>query len=105
MSQIQTLAAETVRSFFQDVYKRFGGRPLIAQDFMDDGTLIRLAVRIKPEDGSAVFDWTGTGPQTHGNFNCPISLSYAAIIYCLRSMIKGMLPRALSEVMLMFCLL
>lgn len=34
---------------------------------MDDGTLIKLTVTIDKEQGTAVFDWTGTGPQTLGN--------------------------------------
>ncbi|KAE9403971.1 hypothetical protein BT96DRAFT_989702 [Gymnopus androsaceus JB14] len=97
MSQIQTLAAETVRCFFQDVYARFGGKPLRAKDYMDDGTLIQLEIRIDPKDGNAIFDWTGTGPQTHGNFNSPISLSYAAIIYSLRSMIRADIPMPLNQ--------
>lgn len=42
-----------------------------------------------PEEGKATFDWTGTDPQTHGIFNSPMSLSYAAIIYSLRSTIRG----------------
>ncbi|KAF5362841.1 hypothetical protein D9758_007079 [Tetrapyrgos nigripes] len=97
MSQIQTLAAQTVRTFFQDVYKRFEGRPLEAQDYMDDGTIIKVRITIDPETWNAVFDWTGTGPQTHGNFNCPISLSYAAIIYSLRSMIRADIPMPLNQ--------
>ncbi|KAK7464733.1 hypothetical protein VKT23_005939 [Stygiomarasmius scandens] len=97
MSQIQTLAAQTVRTFFQDVYKRFNGKPLEAHDYMDDGTLINLKISIDPETWNAVFDWTGTGPQTHGNFNSPISLSYAAIIYSLRSMINADIPMPLNQ--------
>jgi hypothetical protein len=69
---------------------------------MDDGTRIQLEVRIDRELGTAEFDWTGTGHQTLGNvsivthhelieqMNSPISLSYAAIIYTLRSMIARM---------------
>ena len=34
---------------------------------MDDGTEIVLEVRIDRELGEATFDWTGTGPQQHGN--------------------------------------
>ena len=34
---------------------------------MDDGTRIQLEVRINRDDGTAEFDWTGTGPQTLGN--------------------------------------
>ena len=59
---------------------------------MDDGTAIVLEVRIDRESGTATFDWTGTGPQVHGNFNTPISLSYAAIIYSLRCMINRESP-------------
>ncbi|KIY50075.1 hypothetical protein FISHEDRAFT_72121 [Fistulina hepatica ATCC 64428] len=97
MGQIQTLAAETVRSFFRDTYARVDGRPLHAHDFMDDGTRIELEVRIDLASGNAAFDWTGTGPQTHGNFNSPISLSYAAIIYCLRCMIRADVPMPLNQ--------
>jgi 5-oxoprolinase (ATP-hydrolysing) len=88
MHQIQSIAAQTVRSFLKGVYAENKGQPLRARDFMDDGTIIQLEIRIDPETGNAVFDWTGTGPQTHGNFNSPISLSYAAIIYSLRCMIS-----------------
>ena len=66
---------------------------------MDDGTEIVLKVTIDKDSGTAVFDWTGTGPQVHGNvsgllrctdkqFNMPPSLTHAAIIYSLRSMIR-----------------
>jgi 5-oxoprolinase (ATP-hydrolysing) len=41
---------------------------------MDDGTEIVLEVRIDRESGTAVFDWTGTGPQIHGNVS-PTSLT------------------------------
>jgi 5-oxoprolinase (ATP-hydrolysing) len=34
---------------------------------MDDGTRIQLEVRIDREEGTAEFDWTGTGHQTLGN--------------------------------------
>jgi 5-oxoprolinase (ATP-hydrolysing) len=35
---------------------------LHATDHLDDGSPITLAVTIDPTDGSAVFDFTGTGP-------------------------------------------
>lgn len=34
---------------------------LHATDFMDDGTEIKLALTIDRKDGSALFDFTGTG--------------------------------------------
>ena len=40
-----------------------GTSVLRAVDYMDDGTPISLTVSINPDEGSAVFDFTGTGPQ------------------------------------------
>lgn len=54
------------------------------KDFMDDGTKIVLTVTIDPVDGGALFDFTGTGPQVYANLNAPTSVTYSAIIYCLR---------------------
>ncbi|KAI9502871.1 Hydantoinase/oxoprolinase-domain-containing protein [Coemansia spiralis] len=54
-------------------------------DFMDDGSRISLSIDID-EDGSAVFDFAGTSPEVYGNTNAPPSVTYSAIIYCLRCM-------------------
>ncbi|ESK93976.1 protein isoform a [Moniliophthora roreri MCA 2997] len=97
MNQIQSVAAQTVRTILKSVRNENKEQPLRASDFMDDGTITQLEVRINPETGDAVFDWTGTGPQTHGNFNSPISLSYAAIIYSLRCMITSKIPMPLNQ--------
>uniref|UniRef100_A0A0W0EUW7 Putative 5-oxoprolinase n=1 Tax=Moniliophthora roreri TaxID=221103 RepID=A0A0W0EUW7_MONRR len=77
MNQIQSVAAQTVRTILKSVRNENKEQPLRASD--------------------AVFDWTGTGPQTHGNFNSPISLSYAAIIYSLRCMITSKIPMPLNQ--------
>lgn len=63
-----------------------------AQDQMDDGTLICLAVTINRRDGSAVFDFTGTGSQVFGNTNAPRAVVQSAIIYSLRAMIEKDIP-------------
>lgn len=42
---------------------------LRAVDRMDDGNPIQLEVTIDSASGSAVFDFTGTGPQVLGNWN------------------------------------
>ena len=47
---------------------------------MDDGTPIRLKVTVNPKDGSAVFDFTGTGPMVYGNCNAPPAVTYSAIM-------------------------
>ncbi|WRT69927.1 uncharacterized protein IL334_006918 [Kwoniella shivajii] len=97
MKEIQVVARETIREFLRTTFDKFGGKPLKASDYMDDGTEIKLEVRIDREEGTAVFDWNGTGPQVLGNCNMPVALTYAAIIYCLRSMISPEIPMPLNQ--------
>lgn len=59
---------------------------------MDDGTPIALKIDIDGETGSAVFDFTGTGPQVYGNTNAPKAITHSAIIYCLRSLVGSDIP-------------
>jgi len=59
---------------------------------MDDGSPIELRITIDPEQGSAIFDFEGTGPEVRGNHNCPKSVSSSAIIYCLRAMVSSDIP-------------
>lgn len=47
------------------------GEALRALDYMDDGTPIAVAVTIDAQTGTAVFNFTGTGPQVLGNVNAP----------------------------------
>jgi len=42
-----------------------------AQDYLDDGSPIKLTVIIDPDLGSAIFDFEGTGPEVYGNLNAP----------------------------------
>ena len=57
------------------------------EDVMDDGSTIRLALTIDRDQGSARFDFTGTDPEMFGNCNAPRSITYSAIIYCLRCLV------------------
>lgn len=52
-----------------------------AVDYLDDGSPICLKVTIDEKKGSAVFDFTGTGPEVRGNLNAPIAVVHSAIIY------------------------
>ena len=54
---------------------------------MDDGSTIRLALTINRDEGSAVFDFTGTDPEMYGNCNAPRSITSSALIYCLRCLV------------------
>src|SRR5579863_6195359 len=53
---------------------------------------ICLRVEINEEDGSAVFDFEGTGCEVRGNLNSPISVAHSAVIYCMRAMLDVDIP-------------
>jgi 5-oxoprolinase (ATP-hydrolysing) len=92
MQAIQANAETAIRIFLKEAYKRFNGQPLHAIDYFDDGTPVALTITIDPEHGSAIFDFKGTGPETYGNMNSPISITHSAVIYCLRCMINLDIP-------------
>ena len=62
------------------------------EDFMDDGTAIRLAVTIDRKDGSACFDFAGTGPEVLGNTNAPPAVTTSAVLYSLRCLVSQDIP-------------
>lgn len=90
MYAIQTTAEVAVRELLKSTLAE-NGPTLEAVDYMDDGTPIKLSIAIH-QDGSATFDFTGTGPQVLGNTNAPIAITHSAIIYCLRSLIASSIP-------------
>ncbi|KAK8216349.1 hydantoinase [Phyllosticta capitalensis] len=92
MEAIQKNAEESVRELLKTFSVRFRGQPLEAIDYMDDGTPLALKITINPEDGSAKFDFTGTGPEAFNNLNTPPAIMYSGIIYCLRCMISSDIP-------------
>lgn len=90
MYAIQTTAEIAVRELLKRTIASHGDT-LTAIDYMDDGTPIQLTIKVRP-DGSATFDFTGTGPQVLGNTNAPLAITNSAIIYCLRSLIASSIP-------------
>ncbi|EXJ79175.1 5-oxoprolinase (ATP-hydrolysing) [Capronia epimyces CBS 606.96] len=92
MYGIQATAETAVRNLLRELWMRFGGEPLTAVDYMDDGTPIQLRIEIDRDDGSATFDFEGTGPEVYGNTNAPVAITHSAIIYCLRCMIDSDIP-------------
>lgn len=91
MNFIQTNAEISVRRMLKEFAEK-NGNTAHALDYMDDGSPIELTVSIDKETGSAVFDFTGTGPQVRGNHNAPPAVTYSAVIYSLRSMLAQDIP-------------
>lgn len=89
MAAIRTNAELAVRQFLKT---RAADSPLIAEDYMDDGTILHLKIDINAEDGSATCDFTGTSPESFSNLNAPESVTRSALIYSLRTLIGTDMP-------------
>ena len=92
MRSIQDNAEISVKRLLKQVSQRFKGQDLAAVDFMDDGSPIQLKITIDADEGKAIFDFNGTGPEVYGNINAPEAVTYSAIIYCLRCLISEDIP-------------
>ncbi|XP_066572206.1 5-oxoprolinase isoform X3 [Amia ocellicauda] len=96
MGYIQSNAELAVRDMLKEFARRrrqqTGYLQVQAEDHMDDGTPIRLCVQIDEQEGSAVFDFGGTGPEVWGNCNAPRAITLSALIYCLRCMVGQDIP-------------
>ncbi|XP_038070278.1 5-oxoprolinase-like [Patiria miniata] len=96
MGHIQSNAEIAVREMLREIgrntQEKLGTTRLSAQDYLDDGTPIVLSIDINIEEGTAFFDFTGTGFEVYGNLNAPKAITKSAIIYCLRCMIGHDVP-------------
>lgn len=96
MGHIQSNAELAVRDMLRQVatttLKRTGKTILEAEDYMDDGSPIHLKVTLNYSEGSAICDFTGTGPEVWGNCNAPRAITLSALIYCLRCMVGHDVP-------------
>ena len=59
---------------------------------IDDGTPLKVAVRVDRERRRAVIDFTGTGPQRPDNFNAPAAVCRAVVLYCFRCLVGAEIP-------------
>ncbi|ORY66563.1 Hydantoinase B/oxoprolinase-domain-containing protein [Pseudomassariella vexata] len=91
MHGIQANAEVAVREFFKRIAKEHPA-PLTATDYFDDGTPIKLKISIDGETGTATYDFSDTGAQQWGNYNCPISITHSAIIYTIRCLVDIDIP-------------
>ncbi|KAG7262937.1 hypothetical protein CRUP_008717 [Coryphaenoides rupestris] len=86
LSNAELAVRDMLKEFARKRREQTGVLQVESEDFMDDGTPIRLCVQINEEEGSAVFDFTGTGTEVWGNCNAPRAITLSALIYCLRCM-------------------
>ena len=59
---------------------------------MDDGGTIKVEITIDRFARGAVIDFTGTSGQRPGNFNAPLAVCRAAVLYVFRTLVNGDIP-------------
>jgi 5-oxoprolinase (ATP-hydrolysing) len=59
---------------------------------LDNGAVIKVAVRVDRDTRTAEVDFTGTSAQLPGNFNAPSSVAMAAVLYVFRTLVADDIP-------------
>ncbi|RZJ82039.1 MAG: hydantoinase B/oxoprolinase family protein, partial [Brevundimonas sp.] len=86
MGHVQDNAEEAVRQALSAL------KSGAAEIEMDDGACIRVRIDIDADARSAVIDFTGTSAQRPNNFNAPSSITRAATLYVLRTLVDDAIP-------------
>jgi len=86
MGYVQSNAEEQVRSVI-DVLT--DGEFSVTSD---DGSTVKVAIRIDKKSRGATIDFTGTSPQQSSNFNAPKAVTHAAVLYVFRTLIGSDIP-------------
>lgn len=97
MNFIQENAELAVREMLKEIGRKAAKNDeksiiLEAEERMDDGSPIRLKITVDVTKGSAICDFTGSGPEVFGNCNAPRAITLSALIYCLRCMVGHDVP-------------
>ena len=61
-------------------------------NLMDDGSKIKVSIRIDKKSRRAVIDFTGTSPQANSNFNAPKAVTRSAVLYVFRCLVQDDIP-------------
>ena len=92
MDAIAANAEMAVRTFIRKVSEFMCRRTLSFEDYLDEGSVIKLDIRRYPEDGTAAFNFTGTSEETLNCLNALKAITHSCVIYCLRCLIDVDIP-------------
>ena len=59
---------------------------------LDNGGVIRVSITIDREQEKATIDFTGTSGQLNNNFNSPVSVTKAVVLYVFRTLVEDDIP-------------
>jgi len=86
MMHVQDNAAESVRRVISALK---GGQ----YDYeLDNGEFIRVAVRVDRENQTAEIDFTGTAEKNPFNYNAPLAVCHAVVLYVFRALVGAQIP-------------
>jgi len=86
MRHVQDNAAEAVRRVVDRLHDSTFAYP------MDQGSEIRVAIRVDRAKREVTVDFTGTSAQQPSNFNAPLPVTRAAVLYVFRVMVEDNIP-------------
>jgi 5-oxoprolinase (ATP-hydrolysing) len=86
MQHVQNNAEEAVRRVIDALHD---GEFTYA---MDNGATVKAAIRIDTKSRAATIDFTGTSTQQLNNFNAPVSVTRAAVLYVFRTLVDDEIP-------------
>lgn len=59
---------------------------------LDNGAKIQVKVSVERDRHLATIDFTGTSPQLASNFNAPVAVTQAAVLYVFRTLVNDTIP-------------
>jgi 5-oxoprolinase (ATP-hydrolysing) len=86
MGHVQDNAEESVRRVISALKDGDFSLPL------DNGSVIRVAIRVDRPRREALIDFTGTSAQQPNNFNAPQAVTMAAVLYVFRTLVDDEIP-------------
>jgi 5-oxoprolinase (ATP-hydrolysing) len=86
MRHVQDNAEESVRRVITTLKDGSFALPL------DNGAEIRVAIRVDAPAREATIDFTGTSAQLENNFNAPVAVTMAAVLYVFRTLVGDDIP-------------
>jgi 5-oxoprolinase (ATP-hydrolysing) len=90
MRHVRQNAADSVREAIAGLHRREHDRCFTYA--MDDGSRVVVRVDIDADARRCRVDFTGTSPQRPNNFNAPLAVCQAAVLYVFRTLVDAEIP-------------
>jgi 5-oxoprolinase (ATP-hydrolysing) len=86
MNHVQDNAEEAVRRVIHSLKNATYDYPL------DNGAVIKVKTTVDHDNRTAILDFTGSSEELSNNFNAPLAICHAAVLYVFRCMVKDDIP-------------